>query len=58
MADEKKEQRRVVSISLSPALLERLDSFRWAKRITRSRAMQNVLESYLGQEAGLEAGPG
>jgi len=54
MTEGKREQRRVVSVSLPPALLERLDSHRWPEHLTRSKAIQNALENYLPQEVSQE----
>lgn len=47
MADEKREQRRIVTISLPSELLERLDAYRWPQRLTRSGAVQDALKGYL-----------
>ena len=52
MPKKKEELYRLVTVSLPPALLERLDDYRWAKRITRSEAVKNFVESCLNQEAG------
>jgi len=47
MTEKKTEQRRVVSISLPPEMLERLDAHRWGRRLTRSGAIQDALKGYL-----------
>ena len=50
MTDEKRERRAIVTISLPPELLERLDAHRWPQRLTRSGAIQNALRGYLDPE--------
>jgi len=50
MTDDKREQRRIVTISLPPELLERLDAHRWPQRLTRSGAIKEALQGYLDPE--------
>ena len=55
MAKEKKQKRKIVTISLPPELVERLDAYRWPQHLTRSGAVQDALKGYLDPEKEMQA---